>query len=134
MATEFQVSLKNQPGSLAQLCTLLGDARVNIDALQGVSAGEESLVRFVPNDPDNAIRALEAGGVAFTQREVLIVEVLDQPGMLGDVALVMADAGINIDSIYVTAEGRVVFGVDDLNGAIQVAAGMAVTESRDRPD
>ena len=40
----------------------------------------------------------------------------------------MADAGINIDSIYVTATGQVVFGVDDLNGAIQVAAGMAVRE------
>ncbi len=126
MATEFQVSLKNQPGTLAQLCTLLGDARVNIDALQGISAGEESLVQFVPNDPDKAIRALKAGGIVFTQREVLLVEVLDQPGMLGDVALVMADAGINIDSIYVTAAGYVVFGVDDLDGAIQVADGMAV--------
>ena len=128
MATEFQVTLKNQPGTLAQLCTLLGDARVNIDALQGVSAGEETLVRFVPNDPVKAIHALETGGVAFTQREVLIVEVLNQPGMLGDVALVMADAGINIDSIYVMATGQVVFGVDDLDGAVQVANGMAVRE------
>ena len=85
-------------------------------------------MRFVSNDPDQASRALEAGGIAFRQREVLIVEVLDQPGMLGDVALVMADAGINIDSIYVTATGQVVFGVDDLNGAIQVADGMAVRE------
>jgi hypothetical protein len=46
--------------------------------------------------------------------------------MLGDVALVMARAGINIDSVYVTTRGCVILGVDDLNGAIQVAGGMAV--------
>jgi hypothetical protein len=57
---------------------------------------------------------------------VLIVEVLDEPGMLGDVALVMSEAAINIDSIYVSAVGHVVLGVDDLDGAIQVARGMAV--------
>jgi hypothetical protein len=46
--------------------------------------------------------------------------------MLGDVALVMSEAGINIDSVYVTTRGHVVLGVDDLKGAIQVAGGMAV--------
>jgi len=63
------------------------------------------------------------GGASSYQ---LIVKVLDKPGMLGDVALVMAQANINIDSIYVTTKGHVVLGVDDLDGAIQVAAGMAV--------
>jgi hypothetical protein len=57
---------------------------------------------------------------------VLIVKVLDEPGMLGDVALVMAHAGINIDAVYVTTRGHVVLGVDDLLGAAQVAGGMAV--------
>ena len=126
MSIEFNVSLKNQPGTLARLCTVLGDARVNIDAIQGISQGEVSLVKFVPNNPDKAAEALKAAGIAWTQREVLFVQVLDEPGMLGDVALVMANAGINIDSIYVSAAGHVVLGVDDLAGAIQVAGGMAV--------
>lgn len=126
MATEFKVSLENQPGTLARLCTVFGDARVNIEAIQGFSLGGESLVQFVPNNPDEAAAALAAANLAYTQRRVLIVEVLDEPGMLGDVALVMADAGINIDSLYVTTAGHVVFGVDDLDGAIQVAGGMAV--------
>jgi hypothetical protein len=46
--------------------------------------------------------------------------------MLGDLALVLARAGINIDSVYVTTRGHIVLGVDDLAGAIQVAGGMAV--------
>jgi hypothetical protein len=80
----------------------------------------------VPNDPDKAAEALDAAGLPYTRREVLVVRVLDQPGMLGDVALVMSTAGININAIYVTSRGYVVLGVDDLAGATQVAAGMAV--------
>jgi hypothetical protein len=57
---------------------------------------------------------------------VLVVRVLDEPGALGQVALVMARAGINIDTVYVTTRGHVVLGVDDLAGATAVAAGMAV--------
>jgi hypothetical protein len=55
-----------------------------------------------------------------------VVRVLDEPGMLGDVALVMSKAGINIDSVYVTTQELIVLGVDDLTGAVQIAAGMAV--------
>ena len=54
------------------------------------------------------------------------MRLLDEPGMLGDVALVMSRAGINIDSVYITTHGHIVLGVDDLDGAIQVACGMAV--------
>jgi hypothetical protein len=80
----------------------------------------------VPTDEEKAARALDAARIAYSRREVLIVRVLDEPGMLADVALVMSKAGINIDSVYVTTRGHIVLGVDDLAGAIQIAGGMAV--------
>ena len=126
MATEFQVIIEDKPGTLAGLGSVLGAASVNIEAIHGISFEGKSVVQFVPNDPDATARALDRGEIAYTRREVLIVRVLDQPGMLGDVALVMSTAGININSVYVTTRGHVVLGVDDLAGATQVAAGMAV--------
>jgi hypothetical protein len=126
MATEFQVILEDRPGALARFGSVLGDARVNIEAIQGMSRAGKGFVHFVPSDPDAAAHALDAAGVAHARRDVLVVRVLDEPGMLGDVALVMARAGINIDSVYVTTHGDVVLGVDDLVGATQVAGGMAV--------
>ena len=126
MATEFQVIIEDKPGTLAGLGSVLGAASVNIEAIHGISFEGKSVVQFVPNDPDATARALDRGEIAYTRREVLIVRVLDQPGMLGDVALVMSTAGINIHSVYVTTRGHVVLGVDDLVGATQVAAGMAV--------
>lgn len=126
MATEFTVILPDAPGSLARFGRALGDARVNVEAIQGITRGGEGLVRFVPDNPSRAAHALDAAGLPHTTREVLVVRVLDEPGALGEVALVMATAGINIDSVYVTTMGYVVLGVDDLAGAIHVAAGMAV--------
>jgi hypothetical protein len=126
MATEFTVILRDAPGSLATLGQALGEARVNIEAIQGITRGGEGLVRLVPDSPDRTRRALDSGGFPHTEREVLVVRVLDEPGALGQVALVMATAGINIDTVYVTTKGYVVLGVDDLPGAIHVAAGMAV--------
>ena len=126
MPVEFSVTLQDRPGTLARLGQMLGEAAVNIEAIQGTSLEGHASVHFVPRDPQQAARILDAAGISYTQREVLILKVLDKPGMLGDVALVMAQANINIDSIYVTTKGHVVLGVDDLDGAIQVAAGMAV--------
>jgi hypothetical protein len=125
---ELKVILEDRPGALARLGGVLGDARVNIEAIQGTSREEHGFVQFVPDDPDKAARALDAAGISYSRREVLVVRVLDEPGMLGDVALVMSRAGINIDSVYLTTRGHVVLGVDDLAGASRVAAGMAVMD------
>ena len=126
MAVEFKVTVQDTPGTLARLGKILGEAQVNIEAIQGTSREEKGFVQFVPNDEVKAARALDTAGITYSKREVLVVRVLDEPGMLGDLALVMAKAGINIDSVYVTTTGYIVLGVDDLAGAIQIAGGMAV--------
>ena len=97
MTTEFQVIIEDKPGTLAGLGSALGDVSVNIEAIHGISLEGKSIVQFVPNDSDATARALDRAGIPYTRREVIIVRVLDQPGMLGDVALVMSTAGININ-------------------------------------
>ena len=128
MPMEFQVSLEDSPGSLAWLGSLLGDADVNIEAIEGRSGRGVSVVHFIPDKPKEAAEALEDEGITYDKREVILVDVLDKPGVLGEVALVMSEAGINIDCVYVTVKGLVVLGVDDIEGATQVASGMAVTK------
>ena len=126
MAIEIKVKLPDEPGSLARLGTLLGDADVNIDGIYGTGGDGGSVVHFVTDNALEATRALDAAGSDYSIREVVVLKVLDEPGTLGDVALVMSEAGVNIDSVYTTTRGDVVFGVDDVAGAIQIAAGMAV--------
>ena len=130
MAIEVMVQLEDKPGQLARLGEVLGKAKVNILALHGHTDCGHGTVRFIPSDPDNAQKALTAASFDYQLREVLLVHLLDEPGKLGEVAGVMAHAGINIDSVYVTTGGIVVFGVDDLPGAMEVAGGMAVMRIR----
>lgn len=126
MAIEIKVKLPDDPGSLARLGAVLGDAEVNIDGIHGTSGDGKSVVRFVTDNALEATHALDEAELDYIIREVVVLQVLDEPGTLGEVALVMSEAGVNIDSVYTTTRGDVVFGVDDVAGAIQIAAGMAV--------
>ena len=126
MPLEFRVILRDEPGTLARLAGALGDARVNIEAIAGSSQDGTSCIQFLCDAPDRAREALTTADLRYTTRDVLVVRVLDEPGTLGDVALVMSKAGINIESVYVTTRGHVVLAVDDVAGALQVAGGMAV--------
>ncbi|MBA3605428.1 MAG: ACT domain-containing protein [Acidimicrobiia bacterium] len=53
------------------------------------------------------------------EREVVVVQVDDQPGILADLARTVADAGVNLDLVYVATRNRVVFGSPDLGGLRQ---------------
>ena len=126
MAREFIVTIEDKPGELARLGEQLGKSSVNVEAIMATTVDQKGLVRFVPSNAEKARAALDTGGYLYNEREVLIVNVLDEPGALGDAALVMSHAGINIDTVYGRTDGNVIFGVDDLDGAIQVAQGMAI--------
>jgi hypothetical protein len=54
MAVEFKVTVQNTPGTLARLGMLLGDAHVNIEAIQGTSREGKGFIQFVPKEADKA--------------------------------------------------------------------------------
>jgi hypothetical protein len=60
----------------------------------------------------------EAGLEVSDERDVLVIDLEDRPGSLGEVARRLADAGVNVDLMYATWPGiRVVIGADDLERA-----------------
>ena len=105
---EFSVTLANQPGQLATLARKLSDAGVHIQSLAAIGSDNDSLVRLMPDDADATRRVLQAAGLHFEERLVLDTFLPDEPGALAEVAQRLADAGVNIDSIYLlhsNAEG-----------------------------
>ena len=124
MPTEFTVTLRNTPGALAELGLALGRKGINIEALQSMSFQHKSVLHLVVNDPDAATRELEEYGLPFHTREVFVVDVHDEPGTLGEIAEAIAQAGVNIDSAYLTADRRVILGVSDLARATQIVASL----------
>jgi len=50
------------------------------------------------------------------EREVVVVEVEDRPGVLADLTRKVAQAGVDLDRGYVATRNRLVFGAADLDG------------------
>ena len=49
-----------------------------------------------------------------SEREVVVVDVHDRPGVLADLTRKIARGGVNLDLVYVATQNRVVFGSPDI--------------------
>jgi hypothetical protein len=56
-----------------------------------------------------------AGVIPSSEREVVVVEGEDRPGVLADLTRRIATAGVNLELVYVATRNRVVFAADDLD-------------------
>ena len=65
-------------------------------------ASEYGVVRMIVDDVDTATEALREVDLPFSTVDVLGIEVSDEPGALGKVAVKLAEAGLNVDYAYVT--------------------------------
>lgn len=118
MATDLTVLLEDRPGTLAELGEALGDAGINIDGMCGFPCEGKGVIHILVEDGAGARRALQDVGLEVSsERDVLLFEADDRPGMLGDVARKIANAGVNVDLIYKATQTKLVFGADDLEKA-----------------
>ena len=118
MVKDLTVVLPDRPGTLAEMGEVLGEAGINIDGVCAVTSQGEGLIHILVADAAAARQALEAKGIQVTaEREVLVREVEDRPGTLGQMARKLADAGVNIELAYLAAGTKLVIGVDDLEKA-----------------
>jgi len=103
---QITVFLENVPGRLATLCNTLEERGVNLQAMTTSEASEYGVVRMIVDDVDSATEALRAVDLPFSTVDVLSIEVNDEPGALGKVALLLAEAGFNVDYAYVTVASK----------------------------
>jgi len=99
---QITVFLENVPGRLATLCNTLENRGVNLQAMTTSEASEYGVVRMIVDDVDRATEALRSVDLPFSTVDVLSVEVSDEPGALGKVAVRLSEAGLNVDYAYVT--------------------------------
>ena len=115
MATDVTVYLDDQPGELARLGRVLGEAGVNIEGFCAIAtAGGQAETHVLIEDAAVAFDALAAAGIEVVfEQEVAVVPVEDRPGELGHVSRKLGDAGVNITLAYLATSTRLVFAADD---------------------
>jgi hypothetical protein len=116
MAFDLAIDIENTPGALAQVAAAISDAGVNISAATCVGTGERAELHILVPHAEAAKHLLAISHLAVTrEREVVVVDVEDHPGVLADLTRRIADAGVDLDLVYVATQDRVVFGAADLD-------------------
>jgi hypothetical protein len=115
MPVDLVIDIENTPGALARVATSISDAGVNIAAATCVGPGEQAELHILVPHAEAAKHALAITHVAVTrEREVVVVDVEDRPGVLADLTRKIAKAGVDLDLVYVATRNRVVFGAADV--------------------
>lgn len=124
MAWDLEVVLSDRPGELANLGEALGAAGINIDGISGSAGPGAATIHLLVEDAAAAQRALQGTGIeSVGSTEVVVASFKDQPGELGSMARRIADTGTNIAVVYISCDGRIVFGTDN-NAAASQALGV----------
>src|SRR2546421_5554872 len=102
MAFDLVIDIENTPGALAQVAAAISDAGVNIAAATCIGSGELAELHILVPHAEAAKHSLAISHIAVTrEREVVVVDVEDRPGVLADLTRKIARAGINLGLVYV---------------------------------
>ena len=121
IAVDLVIDVENAPGALAEIAAAISDAGVNIAAATCLGGGQRAELHILVPHAEAARHSLAISGVIPSrEREVVVVEVEDRPGVLADLTRRIARAGVNLDLVYVATRNRVVFGSPDIDALKKV--------------
>jgi hypothetical protein len=90
---------------------------VNLAAATCMGTADHVELHVLVPHAEAARHALALSQLAVTrEREVVVVDVEDRPGVLADLTRKVADSGVDLDLVYVATNNRLVFGAADLDG------------------
>ena len=99
------------------MAAAISDAGVNLAAATCLGSHEQVELHVLVPHAEAARHALSISHLGVTrEREVVVVDVEDRPGVLADLTRKVAKAGIDLDLVYVATRNRLVFGSPDLDG------------------
>ena len=97
---EFNVSLTDKPGELAEVASAVGERGINILGCVGLGRSTAS-VTMVTDDEDATAKVLKEMGRDFEANELILTTLSNEPGALAEMATKLSDEGINIISFYI---------------------------------
>ena len=114
---QFDVTIRDEPGEIALVANALAKSTVNIKGISTEKGEKNATLHIVSEDADGARKALKVARISFTERDVFVVPLEYKAGELAKIANHLAEAGVNIETLFVLGGGQagpdeVVIGVD----------------------
>ena len=122
---QIVVSIENAPGRLFEVTNALGNAGINLRALNLVDTGAFGQLRLLVSDVSKARRILMEMEIPAFVNEVVAAEIEDKPGSLARILQPLADANVYVVFMYAfigfsQGQAVMIFRFSDNDKAIEV--------------
>uniref|UniRef100_A0A7C4RUE4 Amino acid-binding protein n=1 Tax=Desulfatirhabdium butyrativorans TaxID=340467 RepID=A0A7C4RUE4_9BACT len=122
---QISVSIENAPGRLYEITHALGQAGINLRALNLVDSGDFGSLRLLVSDIATTRRILMERHMPARVDDVVAVEIEDKPGRLSEILKPLTEANVNVMYMYafigMSANNAVmIFRFSDNDKAIEV--------------
>lgn len=121
---DFSIPLTHRPGELGRVTNALSLSGINIRSVAAMTLGNQALLRLIPDDVEATRNALRDANIRFEEQEVATVLLENRAGELTGVAAKLAEAGVNLEAIYLIgfADGLIELAIaaDDVKKAKKV--------------
>ena len=97
---QIVVSIENAPGRLYEVTNALGQAGINLRALNLVDTGAFGQLRLLVSDVAKARRILMEMAIPAHINEVVAAEIEDKPGSLAQVLKLLYEANVQVVYTY----------------------------------
>ena len=92
---QLSVFLENKTGRLHEITQVLADAKVSIETISLVEAGDFGILRMITNDVSGTKKILDEKGVSVKITPVIIVEIQDKVGCFNRVVSLLQEIDIH---------------------------------------
>jgi hypothetical protein len=122
---QIVVSIENAPGRLFEVTSALGNAGINLRALNLVDTGAFGQLRLLVSDLAKARRILMEMEIPAFENEVVAAEIEDKPGSLARILQPLTEANLYVVFMYAFirfSQGKAVmiFRFSDNDKAIEI--------------
>ena len=93
---------ENKIGMLAEICSEVSGAGVNIQAINAYGLGDKANFRLLTDNNQKAKEVLQAKGCEVSEQDVVMLELPNQIGALKEAAEMLKAKGIDLAYIYGT--------------------------------
>ena len=107
MTHQVSIFLENKLGRLEKVTSVLRDAQINIRSIHlNHTASGWGILNLVVSNPELAQQRLNESGMSAALREIVVVQMTDNPGGLDELLKQIVNAGVNFTNAYGIVENN----------------------------
>ena len=134
---QISISIENSPGRLYEVTRALGEAGINLRALNLVDSGDFGMLRLLVSDLAKTRRIMMENHMPARVDDVVSVEIEDKPGRLSDLLKLLMEAKISVMYMYAfigmsSNNAVMIFRFSDNDRAIEIllASGIKLLDAK----